>query len=506
MPISKLARFVAKKTATSPKMHELGEWFMRKVLPNEYYAGKIQDVANPYKITVSPGEWKKVDVETVSEHLKRLKEADFGSMAGSVLVRGDSDVELIPSVSESMTPIGIRYVRPSDFLLTYNDTYSVPQDVPEAVTTEQKIQRGWELSDDERPSPELLGETLAQYKIRKEKEHESDINNLILDSRRRRGKQLFGEALSQEFREPALKQLVGSSPRYFMPLKHYMEEKGLSELDALKQLIIDRNTLFRMYGVSGNSDQEVRELMDKVSDKYALEFKRSMNGNVNAARTRTQEGLFPLYATSSPNGGYGNPRFVYRASRGQYGNQLDPKFSSPLTQMDYEYPAYLPPVILTRRAKLQPEFDFSGDPTTWFDKNPTIPLVEESTPEDKVTISTGYVPYTMPITKKYYPLIDPVINRRRFETVEFPTITLMDTTPFYTQHHEVNIEGPAGQSAPLSVVDFEDFLRRKNIYSDKEVMIDLAYDGKDVHSTKFEKPFVPYGFRYGGTINKNNLL
>ena len=68
----------------------------------------------------------------------------------------------------------------------------------------------------------------------------------------------------------------------------------------------------------------------------------------------------------------------------------------------------------------------------------------------------------------------------------------------------IPIEGPQGTKAPLQIVDYEDFFRKKmsNTTSrDSEVYPLIAYP-KLNSTSKFETPLVPYGFHKGGTITQ----
>jgi hypothetical protein len=148
---------------------------------------------------------------------------------------------------------------------------------------------------------------LAEYRKKQQELYEEAMNNVYEMS-------IIGEVLSKEFSDPGVKHLINMYPRYFAPIKHYMS-LGMSEVDAFKQLIIDRNTLFRKFGVSGQTEDEVRKKISEVSDRYAREFTRSINGDNKLNRGKESD-IFPLYTTSSPKGTYGNPSFIISAERG----------------------------------------------------------------------------------------------------------------------------------------------------------------------------------------------
>ena len=114
------------------------------------------------------------------------------------------------------------------------------------------------------------------------------------------GRKLIGSELSKEFKHPAVQKLIEENPKYYAAIQHYIES-GMSEVDALKQLIIDRNTLFRMYGVFGNTEQEAFDAMKTVSDKYALELSPNSVNN-NLGRSQSGSDIGTVYATSSTEG------------------------------------------------------------------------------------------------------------------------------------------------------------------------------------------------------------
>ena len=112
----------------------------------------------------------------------------------------------------------------------------------------------------------------------------------------------------------------------------------------------------------------------------------------------------------------------------------------------------------------------------------------------------NYGPYIFP--KKYKGKIDSIISRVPRPTLAEFEIYYEDFPSMYNSI--IPIEGPQGTKAPLQIVDFEDFFRKKmrNTTSrDLDVYPITAYTELNSRS-KFETPLVPYGFHKGGIITQ----
>lgn len=130
--------------------------------------------------------------------------------------------------------------------------------------------------------------------------------------------------------------------------------EGLSELDALKRLITERNTVYRTFNISGNSVDDALANAHALENKYARELSNeATNNTVNRVRT----GAAPLYTTSNARGdNYIRPRFALIRMYGD--NQFNGAYRPSV------YPSQFPKIFVARTVKLTPKLNFEGDPTT----------------------------------------------------------------------------------------------------------------------------------------------
>ena len=164
------------------------------------------------------------------------------------------------------------------------------------------------------------------------------------------------------------------NPHYYLPLKKFIDE-GLSEVDAYKQLIIDRNTVFRSFGIGGDNELQALNNIDQMEDSFARVLHKSVNPGVrpHGDIPRNFDNPVELFASSRQPDPYGNPGFYFK-SKHNY------------SQFPIED---LPNTWIMRSVKLQPDFDFSGDISTWWGKNKPIKRVAKNIPETEISVASS---------------------------------------------------------------------------------------------------------------------
>ena len=474
-------------------------------------ARSLRNLSNDLGIEIDmTGPWNWYNLNNISKELRGLSES-IGSLRGKTLLPytnvkfydpvynesylGNDYKSLLNTVYKQMDhaePWESLYV-PEIRINKNRPTYFVDnsgQRIPDQYN--EWINRGYDLLDPNRPM--MGGKTYGEVKALNDKEYllklEEDAEIWYRGKQREaeieRNFNNFRTIVSERFEHPFLQQFVYNNPKYYYPLQQ-MKNDGLSEIEAYRRLIIERNTLYRAIGLYGNTLEEVTD-PHKIS-KYALELTRDATNRSNPGTVGYQRIL------DEPNtggiffgddyAGYGGPAFAYRRSDGAAQNVDANMKSSPLKYFNNIY------------VKLQPEkeFDFSGPIETWWDKNPTLPRTIENAPNQGYTFNTNL---------NGIPMFDAdaQITRNIGKPVFIPR---WKDNRIYNR--EQTVEGPVGTYIPFKIVDTHSAIGTlksdyKNINWKDRSYNTLHEAYTDYRPILFEHGYVPYGFKYGGKLNK----
>lgn len=474
-------------------------------------AKSLRNLSNDLGIEIDmTGPWNWYNLNNISKELRGLSES-IGSLRGKTLLPNTYVKFYDPVYNESY--LG------NDYKLLWNTVYkqmdhAEPWEslyVPEIRINKNRptyfvdnsgkkmpdqhiewINRGYDLLDPNRPM--ATGRTYAEekaladekYLLKLEEDAEIWYRGKQREEEFERNFNKFRTIISKRFEHPFLQQFVYDNPKYYYPLQQ-MKNDGLSEIEAYKRLITERNTLYRAIGLHGNTLEEVTD-PDKIS-KYALELtrdatNRSNPGTVGYQRILDEPNTGGIFFGDSY-GGYGYPAFAHRRAAGD-AQKIDANMkSSPGKYFNRIY------------VKLQPEkeFDFSGPIETWWDKNPTLPRTIENAPNQGYTFNTvlNGIPIfdtDAQITKKIGKLV--FIPNKFDKRIYSP---------------EQTVEGPVGTYIPFKIVD-----THSAIGTLKSNLKDIDWNGKNYNNLSgaytnyqpdlFEHGYVPYGFKSGGKLIK----
>lgn len=352
------------------------------------------------------------------------------------------------------------------------------------------LRRGYDPLDPNRPLNESMkqfernrlekeADRLLKIERKAKKEYESWLDDQAMDK--------IGQKLSEDFQSSYLQKMIRENPRYYMPMKDLMNS-GLSEEEAWRQLIIDRNTLYRAFGIVGESVDDVTN--PKIIDQYARQLTDNSVNKYNSAMVGYQRmednpqigGIF----TGNVYADYGYPNFTLR----RYYNQSDNQDFGRHVVFANALPNYHNRVFV----KMQPKLDFSGPMETWYTKNRPLSRGTNSTPTNEFTYNTNH---------RYKTLYFPESYKSAFKGDLPSTIQFLPEYDKYWRDRlarEIIIEGPKGEFIPFNIVDSRNIISRKTVNNGMVPIEQNPYT--DYQLKGFLSPSVSYGYKHGGKIKQ----
>lgn len=301
--------------------------------------------------------------------------------------------------------------------------------------------------------------------------------------------------LGENFKDPYLKQMIGKNPQYYAPMKYYMDVMGLDEISAWKQLITDRNTMYRTTAYAGNNADEVATNVKNNLHKYTFEITANPNNKYNPSVVdfvRTEPNIGILYSGEGARA-YMSPLWVLRRTRGQGQN----------TDAVFKY-GDLPTNVTGVTTKSSPKLDFSGSHHEWYKRNLTLPKSSQSINGDfSYNGRQGAIWIPSELFNRYN-LKNHGAKFVSYDPEKWNNYVHDEISPFMT---EVVFQGPIGYRLPFKINEYDktNLVKRflPHISKDKEIPYyhsvgDLYHIFEPASSIRI--PLIPYGYSQGGKI------
>lgn len=299
----------------------------------------------------------------------------------------------------------------------------------------------------------------------------------------------LGHKLSEKYDYLPLKKLIKDYPRYAAFADKY-QRLGLPEEDVYKKIIADRNTVFRNYGLSSNTEdaEKLIQNLDANDRLFGTELSHALNHNVrqNNLLPGVTPQEFELYTSHGQNGHYGNIRMSL--ARDFDKSRITWNFDQNMFD-----PSDLPPIHIQRSVKLQHPLNFSGDPYSWFDVNTPIPLRTQASNGELIRTNSKIHPIYLPN--------DEVVNSLmlKYNTSDSPLFKPLGST-IISPFDEIVFD-----SSKLQPVDFRILNKQDRLWKLRPIntpiigsQIDTAYE--KIGTITPEIKFVPYGYKHGGKL------
>lgn len=299
----------------------------------------------------------------------------------------------------------------------------------------------------------------------------------------------LGHKLSEKYNYLPLNRLIKDYPRYAVFADKY-RGLGLSEEDVYKKIIADRNTVFRNYGLSSNTE-DVEKLIQNLDTRdrlFGTGLSQALNYNVR--KDNLLPGVTPqkfeLYTSHGQNNHYGNIRMSLARDFDKSGITWN------FDQNMFD-PSKLPPIHIQRSIKLQHPLNFSVDPYSWFNVNTPIPL--------RTQISDGGLIRTNSKIHPIYLPDDEVVSSlmSKYNTWDNPLFKPLGATSI-NPFDEIVFDSSKLQPVNFNILNKQDRLWKLRPISTPIIgsQINTAYD--KIGTITPEIKLVPYGYKSGGKL------